>query len=53
MTGIYTEDTLKSLTKLQITDLFLKMHEHTNITTFKLTHEIGNLNANFKRLELC
>ena len=51
MTGVYTEDTLKFLAKPQIIDLFLKMQEHTNSTISKLTDEIGNLNANFKRLE--
>ena len=51
MTGVYTEDTLKFLAKSQIIDLFLKMQEHTNSTISKLTDEIGNLNANFKRLE--
>ena len=51
MTGFYTEDTLKSFNKPQIIDLFLKMQEHTNSTISKLTDEIRNLYANFKRLE--
>ena len=49
VTDVYTEDTLKSLNKPQVIDLFLKMQEHTNRT--KLTVEIRNLNAKFKRLE--
>ena len=48
---VYTEDTLKSLTKPQIIDLLLKIQEHTNSAISKLTDEIRNLNANFKRLE--
>ena len=51
MTGVYTKDTLKSLTKPQIIDLFLKMQEHTNSAIYKLTDEIRNLNVNFKILE--
>ena len=51
MTGVYTEGTLKSLTKSHIIDLFLKMQEHTNSKISKLTDKIRNLNANFKRLE--
>ena len=51
MTGAYTGDTLKSLTKLHIIDWFLKMQEHTTSKISNLTSEIRNLNANFKRLE--
>ena len=40
--ALYTEDTLKSLTKPPIIDLFLKIQEHTNSAIFKLTDEIKN-----------
>ena len=52
MTVFYTEETLKSLTKTQIIDLFLKIQKHSNSTISRLADEIRNLNANFKRLEL-
>ena len=52
MTGVYTEDTLKALTKPHIVDLFLNIQERTISTICKLTSGIRNLNANFKRLEL-
>ena len=52
MTGAYTEHTLKALAKTHIIDLFLKIQEHTISTIPKLTKEVKNLNANFKRLEL-
>ena len=52
MTGVYTEDTLKALTKPHIADLFLNIQERTISTICKLTSGIRNLNANFKRLEL-
>ena len=51
MTGVYAENTLKSLTKPQIIDLLLNMQKHTNSTISKLTDEIRNLYANFKRFE--
>ena len=51
MTGVYTEETFKSLTKPHIINLFLKMQKHTNSTISKLTDEIRNLNVNFTRLE--
>ena len=51
-TGVYTEETLKSLTKPHIIDLFFKMQKHTNSTIPKLTDEIGNLmKCYFKRPE--
>ena len=50
MTGVYTEDILQSLTKFQIIDLFLEVQDHTNSTISKLTNEIKNLNAYFKKL---
>ena len=46
MTGIYTENNLKSLTKPRIIDLFLKIS-----TISYLTNGIRNSNANIKRLE--
>ena len=51
MTGVYTEDILKFLTKPHIIDLLLKMQKHTNSIISKLTNGIRNLNVNFKRLE--
>ena len=51
ITGVYTEQIFKSLTKPHIIDLFLKMQKHTNSTISKLTDGKRNLNANFKRLE--
>ena len=48
MTGVYIEETFKSLAKPRIIDLFLKMQKHTNSTISKLTNDIRNLNANFK-----
>ena len=51
MIAVYTEDTLKSLTKFQIIDLFFKMQDRTNSIISKLTDEIKKLNANFKRLQ--
>ena len=51
MTGVYIEETLKSLIKPHIIDLFLKIKEHTNTKISKLTDKIRNLYANFKRLE--
>ena len=50
LTGVYIEETLKSLTKPHIIDLFLILQEHTNSRISKLTDEIRNLYANFKRL---
>ena len=52
LTGGYTEDTVKTLTKPRIIDLFPKIQEHTISTIFKLTNGIRNLNANFNRPEL-
>ena len=51
MTGVYIEETLKSLAKPRIIDLFLKMQKHTNSAISKLTEDIRNFNANFKGLE--
>ena len=51
MTSVYTEDTLKSLTKPHIIDLILKMQIRSNSTISMLTDGIRNLNINFKRLE--
>ena len=52
MTGPFTEDTLKSLTKPQINDLFPKIQEQIKCTISKLADEMRNLNANFKKFEL-
>ena len=51
MAGVYTEETFKPLIQPHIVDLFLEMKKHSDSTTSKLTDEIRNLNANFKRLE--
>ena len=51
MAGVYTEETFKLLTQPHIIDLFVKMKKDTDGTISKLTDEIRNLNANFKRLE--
>ena len=51
ITNAYTEDILKSLTKPQIIDLFIKRQELTNSTVSKFNDEIKNLNASFKSLE--
>ena len=48
---MFAHQTFNSLTKSHIIDLFLKIQEHSNSTICKLTGEIRNLNANFKRLE--
>ena len=51
MTGVYTEDTLKALNKIQLIDLFLKMQDQTNSTTVSLMAEMKDLSSIFKRLE--
>lgn len=51
MIVIYTEETLKSLNKAHMIDLFLKMQEHTNNIITSLAEEIKELNSSFKRLE--
>lgn len=48
MTGLYTDDTLKSLIKPQIVDLLLKLQEHTTNTITLLPNKIKELNSNFK-----
>ena len=48
---MFTHQTFNYLTKRHIIDLFLKIQKHTTSTICKLTDEIRNLNANFKRLE--
>lgn len=47
VTGLYTDDTLKSLIKPQIVDLFLKLQEHTTNTITLLPNKIKELNHNF------
>ena len=51
MTGIYTEDTLKDLSKTQLIDLFLKMQDQTNSNIDSLMAEMKDLNITFKMLE--
>ena len=49
MTAIYTEDTLRTLYKTQLTELFLKSTEHTK--RIINSEKMKNLNENFKKLE--
>ena len=51
MAGVYTEDTLKALSKTQLIDLFLKMQDQTNSTIVSLMAEMKDLSSSFKRLE--
>ena len=51
MTGVYTEDTLKALSKTQLIDLFLKMQNQTNSTIVSSMAEMKYLSSSFKRLE--
>ena len=53
MTGVYTEKTLKFLTKPHITNLSLKKQEHTNSIIPKLTGGIRNLNLNLNLSKFC
>ena len=48
---MFTQKTLKSLTKPHIFDLALKMQHHNYSAISKLIDEIKNLNTIFKRLE--
>ena len=49
MTAIYTEDTMRTLYKTQLTELFLKSTEH--IKGIINSEKMKNLNKNFKKLE--
>ena len=40
MAAIYTEDTLRALSKTQLTELFLKLQEHATGIANSLTEEI-------------
>ena len=51
MTGVYTEDNLKDLSKTQLIDLFLKMQDQTNSNIDSLMAEMKDLNISFKMLE--
>ena len=51
MSGVYTEETLRALSKNQIIDLFLKTQKQANKTIASLTAEIKSLNENFQKLE--
>ena len=51
MTGVYTEDTIKSLNKTQLIDLFLKMQDQANSTIDFLMVEMIDLKSSFNRLE--
>ena len=42
MTGAYTEDTLKTLNKTYLIDLFLEMQDQTNSTIDSLMVEMKN-----------
>ena len=49
MTAIYTEDTMRTLYKTQLTELFLKSTEHTK--GIINSEKMKNLNENLKKLE--
>ena len=51
MAGVYTEETLKTLNKSQLIDLFLKNQEKTDNTIISLAEEIRELNKHFRRME--
>ena len=51
MTGVYTKDTIKSLNKTQLIDLFLKMQDQANSTIDFLMVEMIDLKSSFNRLE--
>ena len=51
MAGVYTEETLKTLNKSQLIDLFLKIQEKTDNTIISLAEEIRELNKHFRRME--
>ena len=51
MAGVYTEETLKTLNKSQLIDLFLKNQEKTDNTINSLAEEIRELNKHFRRME--
>ena len=46
MHAVHTGETHKSLSKSQITDLFLKMREHANTTTTSSAEQIKELKSN-------
>ena len=49
MTAVYNEDTLRTLYKTQLTELFLKSTEHTKWIIN--SEKMKNLNENLKKLE--
>ena len=51
MAGVYAGETIKSLNKLQIIDLFLKNQEHATNTITSFANEIKELNLSLRRLE--
>ena len=46
MPAVHTGETHKSLSKFQITDLFLKMREHANTTITSSAEQIKELKSN-------
>ena len=46
MPAVHTVETHKSLSKFQITDLFLKMREHANTTITSSAEQIKELKSN-------
>ena len=51
MTAISTEDMLRALNKILLTEMFLKLQEHTTGTISSLAEEMKTLNENFKKLK--
>ena len=51
MAGVYAGETIKSLNKLQIIDLFSKNQEHATNTITSFANEIKELNLSLRRLE--
>ena len=48
MSAIYTDDTLRALSKTHLIDLFLKSEEHTKGIINSLTKEMKNINGTLK-----
>ena len=51
MAGVYTEEKLQPLNKIQVIQLFLKTQEQNNNTINTLTEEIKEINRSFQKLE--
>ena len=51
MAGVYTEEKLQPLNKIQLIQLFPKTQEQNNNTINTLTEEIKEINRSFQKLE--